>query len=91
MGGNDRDRLDQVASRSGDGDGVAAPVEGVAAAPGQVFTRSQLLDVLGPDYEGLERTIDSHIKNLRSKIESEPRHPAFILTVFGVGYKFSET
>jgi two-component system alkaline phosphatase synthesis response regulator PhoP len=62
----------------------------MAAAPGQVFTRGQLLDALGPDYEGLERTVDSHIKNLRSKIESDPRHPTLILTVFGVGYKFSE-
>lgn len=62
----------------------------MASAPGQVFTRSQLLDALGPDYEGLERTVDSHIKNLRAKIESDPRHPTIILTVFGVGYKFSE-
>ncbi len=62
----------------------------MAAAPGQVFSRAQLLDALGPDYEGLERTVDSHIKNLRAKIESEPRRPALILTVFGIGYKFSE-
>jgi len=62
----------------------------MAAAPGRVFSRAQLLDTLGPDYEGLERTVDSHIKNLRAKIESNPRRPEFILTVFGVGYKFGE-
>ena len=43
------------------------------------------------DYEGLERTVDSHIKNLRAKIEADPRRPEFVLTVFGVGYKFSES
>jgi DNA-binding response OmpR family regulator len=62
----------------------------LAASPGQVFSRGQLLDALGTDYEGLERTVDSHIKNLRAKIEADPRRPEFILTVFGVGYKFSE-
>ena len=62
----------------------------MAAAPGQVFSRSQLLDALGMDYEGLERTVDSHIKNLRAKIEADPRRPEFVLTVFGVGYKFRE-
>jgi DNA-binding response OmpR family regulator len=62
----------------------------MAASPGQVFSRGQLLDALGTDYEGLERTVDSHIKNLRAKIEADPRRPEFILTVFGVGYKFSE-
>jgi DNA-binding response OmpR family regulator len=62
----------------------------MAAAPGQVFSRSQLLDALGPDYEGLERTIDSHIKNLRAKIERNSQEPDFILTVFGIGYKFAE-
>jgi DNA-binding response OmpR family regulator len=62
----------------------------MAAAPGQVFSRAQLLDALGPDYEGLERTVDSHIKNLRAKIECDSQQPEFVLTVFGVGYKFSE-
>lgn len=62
----------------------------LAASPGQVFSRTQLLDALGVDYEGLERTVDSHIKNLRAKIEANPRRPEFVLTVFGVGYKFSE-
>ncbi len=62
----------------------------MAAAPGRVYRRAQLLDSLGLDYEGLERTIDSHIKNLRSKIETNSQKPEFILTVFGVGYKFNE-
>lgn len=58
--------------------------------PGRVFTRLQLLDVIqGQSYEGYERTIDAHIKNLRSKIEDDPRNPMMIKTVFGVGYKFS--
>ena len=61
----------------------------MARAPGQVFGRGQLLDSLGSDYEGLERTIDSHIKNLRAKLEDDPREPQFIVTVFGAGYKFS--
>ena len=63
----------------------------LAAAPGRVFNRTQLVDLLGLDYAGLERTIDSHIKNLRAKIEPEHGEPQLILTVFGVGYKFNET
>jgi two-component system alkaline phosphatase synthesis response regulator PhoP len=62
----------------------------MASAPGQVFSRAQLLDALGPDYEGLDRTIDSHIKNLRAKLGEDPRNPTFIYTVFGVGYRFSD-
>lgn len=62
----------------------------MASSPGRVFSRTQLLEALGQDYEGMERTVDSHIKNLRSKIESDSRQPEFILTVFGTGYKFSE-
>ena len=62
----------------------------LAANPGRVYSRSQLLDALGTDYEGLERTVDSHIKNLRAKIETTPREPEFILTVYGIGYKFCE-
>ncbi|MCB9420151.1 MAG: response regulator transcription factor [Ardenticatenaceae bacterium] len=65
-------------------------LQNLAAAPGRVFSREQLLDTLGPDYEGLARTIDSHIKNLRAKIEPDPRRPELILTVFGRGYKFNE-
>jgi two-component system alkaline phosphatase synthesis response regulator PhoP len=59
--------------------------------PGQVFTRLQLLDLTqGEAYEGYERTIDTHIKNLRVKIEPDPKSPHHILTVYGVGYKFAE-
>jgi DNA-binding response OmpR family regulator len=55
-----------------------------------VFTRLQLLDLTqGEAYEGYERTIDQHIKNLRRKIEPDPSNPRYILTVHGVGYKFS--
>ena len=63
----------------------------MAAEPGRAWTRSQLIDLLGPDYEGLDRTVDSHIKNLRAKIEPNPNQPRFVLTVFGVGYKFNDT
>jgi DNA-binding response OmpR family regulator len=60
----------------------------LAAQPGRVFSRLQLLDaVQGDAFEGYERTIDSHIKNLRRKLEPEPRRPRYLLTVFGVGYK----
>jgi two-component system alkaline phosphatase synthesis response regulator PhoP len=60
--------------------------------PGRPLTRSQLMDAAGgEDYAGFERTIDAHIKNLRRKIEADPASPANILTVFGVGYKFSDT
>ncbi len=62
----------------------------MARAPGQVFSRAQLLDALGPDHEGLERTVDSHIKNLRAKIRIAPRQSELIVTVFGAGYKFDE-
>lgn len=62
----------------------------MAGNPGRVFSREQLVDTLGTDYEGLERTMDSHIKNLRAKIEENPRQPDYILTVFGVGYKFND-
>ena len=59
--------------------------------PGQVLTRMQLLDrVQGQSYDGYERTIDAHIKNLRQKIGDDPQAPRYILTVFGVGYKFTE-
>lgn len=63
----------------------------MAEAPGRVFSRLQLLDkVQGEAFEGYERTIDSHIRNLRKKIEPEQNHPQYILTVYGVGYKFRE-
>jgi DNA-binding response OmpR family regulator len=59
--------------------------------PGKVYTRSQLLDrVWGYGHDGYEHTVNSHINRLRAKIEKDPAHPAYILTVWGVGYKFAE-
>ncbi|BAO44511.1 response regulator transcription factor [Thiolapillus brandeum] len=61
-----------------------------AEHPGQVFSRCQLLDaVWGYSHEGYEHTVNSHINRLRAKIERDPSHPEFILTVWGVGYKFT--
>ena len=58
-------------------------------SPGRVYSRLDLLDIIqGVRYEGYERTIDTHIKNLRGKIETEPREPQYIETVYGVGYRF---
>ena len=63
----------------------------MARHPGRVLSRAQLLDAtLGDFYEGYERTIDVHIKNLRRKIEPDPRNPRYIQTVYGVGYRFQE-
>lgn len=63
----------------------------LARAPGRVFSRLELLDrVQGEAFEGYERTIDVHVKNLRKKIEPDPRHPTYILTVYGAGYRFAE-
>ncbi len=62
----------------------------MAASPGRPFTRENLVTALGHDYIGMERTIDSHIKNLRTKLEDNPRKPTLILTVFAVGYKVAE-
>ena len=62
----------------------------LAGRPGQTFTRAQLLDRLhAVDYEGFDRSIDSHVKNLRRKIEPTPSKPHYVLTVYGVGYKFN--
>lgn len=59
--------------------------------PGRAYTRSQLLEqTQGYAYDGYERTIDVHIKNLRQKIEADPGNPRHIKTVYGVGYKFEE-
>ena len=64
----------------------------LAGQPGRVFTRMQLLEAAqGNAFEGYERTIDVHVKNLRAKVEPDPKRPALILTVFGIGYKFAET
>jgi DNA-binding response OmpR family regulator len=60
------------------------------SAPGRVFSRLELLDKLqGDAYEGYERTIDVHIRNLRAKIESDPRNPRYVVTVYGIGYRLS--
>ena len=61
----------------------------LARYPGRVYSRMELVDkVLGYDFEGYERTVDSHIKNLRSKLGDDPKHPRYISTVHGVGYRF---
>lgn len=63
----------------------------LAQQPGRIFTRAQLLDALrGVAFESYERAIDAHIKNIRRKIEPDPREPRYVLTVYGVGYKFAE-
>ena len=61
----------------------------LASAPGRVFSRDQLIEaVMGIDFDGFDRTIDVHIKNLRKKIEVDTKNPRYIKTVTGVGYKF---
>lgn len=63
-----------------------------ARQPGRVFTRQQLLDaVWGYGHDGYEHTVNSHINRLRGKIEQDPANPKYILTVWGVGYKFADT
>jgi two-component system alkaline phosphatase synthesis response regulator PhoP len=63
----------------------------LARQPGRVFTRAALLDaVRGTEVESFERAIDTHIKNIRRKIERDPRRPELVLTVYGVGYKAAE-
>jgi len=64
----------------------------LARQPGRVFTRAQLLDAIrGEAVESFDRAIDAHIKNLRRKLELDPRNPRYVLTVHGVGYKFVES
>ena len=59
------------------------------SSPGRVYSRLDLLDIIqGIRYEGYERTIDTHVKNLRGKIEADPRAPLYVETVYGVGYRF---
>ncbi|MDF2614933.1 MAG: two component transcriptional regulator, winged helix family [Clostridia bacterium] len=61
----------------------------LASSPGRVFTRDQLIEaVMGIDFDGFDRTIDVHIKNLRKKIEQDTKTPKYIKTVTGIGYKF---
>ena len=63
----------------------------LASKPGRTYSRLQLLEsALGEEYAGYERSIDTHIHNLRKKIEENPSDPRFIQTVFGVGYRFGD-
>jgi len=63
----------------------------LAREPGRVFTRSQLLDAVhGVAFESYERAIDAHVKNIRRKLESDPREPRYLQTVHGVGYRFRD-
>jgi DNA-binding response OmpR family regulator len=64
-------------------------LEALMGAGGRVLSRSHLLDVLGRDEDGSERTIDSHVRNLRVKVEEDPKAPNHIETVFGMGYRFA--
>jgi DNA-binding response OmpR family regulator len=63
----------------------------LACQPGRVFTRTQLLDaVRGTEIDSFERAIDTHIKNIRRKLEADTRNPQYVFTVYGIGYKFAE-
>ena len=63
----------------------------MASYPGRAFSRLQLLEATqGVTFEGYERTVDAHIKNLRAKLEPEPKKPIYIETVFGIGYRFKK-
>jgi len=64
----------------------------LARYPGRVFTRAQLLDaVRGTEVDSFERAIDAHVKNVRRKLEPDPHRPRYLLTVYGIGYKFAES
>ena len=82
--------------RAGDRDVDLTPTEfqllaALAREPGRVFTRSQLLDAVhGVAFESYERAIDAHVKNIRRKLESDPRDPQYVQTVHGVGYRFRD-
>ena len=86
----------RMAVRAGDRDVELTPTEfallaTLARRPGRIFTRSQLLDAIhGVAFESYERAIDSHVKNLRRKLEPDPRRPRYVLTVHGVGYRFAD-
>ncbi|MEE8331033.1 MAG: response regulator transcription factor [Acidimicrobiia bacterium] len=63
----------------------------LARNPGRIYTRVQLLDGLyGDSVESYERSVDAHVKNIRRKLEPNPRKPQYVLTVYGVGYKFAD-
>jgi two-component system, OmpR family, alkaline phosphatase synthesis response regulator PhoP len=62
----------------------------LASQPGRVFTRAQLLDAIrGVEVDSFDRAIDAHVKNVRRKLEPDPKNPQYVLTVHGVGYKFA--
>ncbi len=62
----------------------------MAKYPKKTFTREELISMaLGDDFDGLDRTVDTHIKNLRQKIEDDPREPKYLITVHGIGYRFA--
>jgi DNA-binding response OmpR family regulator len=57
--------------------------------PGRLFSRDDLIAAaFGDEFDGFDRSVDAHVKNLRRKIETDPRQPAYVLTVHGLGYKF---
>ncbi|MFN2199391.1 MAG: response regulator [Anaerolineales bacterium] len=63
----------------------------LASHPGRVYSRQELLEqAFGMDFEGLDRTVDVHMMNLRKKIEQDPSNPSYILTIYGVGYKLAD-
>jgi len=63
----------------------------LARHPGRIYTRAQLLDAIhGVSFDSYERSVDAHVKNIRRKIEPDPRRPSYLLTVYGVGYKFTD-
>jgi DNA-binding response OmpR family regulator len=63
----------------------------LASEPDRAYSRAELLDlVFGFDFEGFDRTVDVHVMNLRKKVEPNPKHPIYVKTVYGVGYKFSQ-
>lgn len=66
-------------------------MQALISSPGHVFTRSELIEsALDYDYEGMERSLDTHIKNLRKKIETDPKKPDYIQTIYGVGYRLGD-
>jgi DNA-binding response OmpR family regulator len=66
-------------------------VAALARKPGRVYTRGQLLESLhGVSFESYERAVDAHVKNIRRKLEPDPRRPRYVLTVRGIGYKFAD-
>ncbi len=86
----------RMRTRVGDRDVELTPTEfqilvTLARQPGRIFTRAQLLDAVhGVAFESFERAIDAHVKNIRRKLEPDPREPRYLLTAYGVGYRFAE-